>query len=507
MMAAQAMQERHLGELLQGVCDIPSHVDLSVAGIALDSRRVEPGFVFLALAGTQSHGLAFASDAVAQGASVVLYEPADEPLGEFIDSLSVPVFAVDRLGSMASLIAARFFDEPSRALFTVGITGTDGKTSCSHFIAQALQQVGVSSGLLGTLGYGLLDQLQPAINTTPDPVTLQQELAVMRDAGAKAVAMEVSSHALDQARAAAVQFDVAVLTNLGRDHLDYHGDIAAYAGAKRKLFDSECLQAAVLNVDDAFGRELMEALAGRVQRVAYSLNADEITAPSAEHWIAARSVSLTAQGLELSIDSSWGQGVVQTGLMGQFNASNLLATLAVLLVKGLILPDALVALSAIKPVAGRMEKLGGGEQPLVVVDYAHTPMALEQVLLALRPHCKGELVCVFGAGGDRDEGKRPLMGEVVERLADRVWITDDNPRFEDSTTIVMDILKGFKKADRAYVVRERETAIRRAIQSASADDVILIAGKGHEEFQLVEGERIPFSDRACVQQVLEEVAS
>ncbi len=504
MMTAPKILGKRLGELLRGLYKVPPSADLEVSSLVLDSRKVTQGSLFLALSGHQTHGLEFAKEAVRQGAVAVVYEPVAEHSDDLVSELNVPVFSVTDLSSKTSLIAARFYDDPSRDMFTVGITGTDGKTSCSHFMAQALQKVGLPCGVIGTLGYGLLGDLHEALNTTPDPVTLQQELADVAQLGAKAVTMEVSSHALAQARAAAVHFDVAVLTNLGRDHLDYHGNLEAYASAKRKLFECEGLKAAVLNVDDAFGRELMDMLIGRVQRVAYSLDLKQVQALKAEHWVAARSVNMTSLGLELEIESSWGKGVVQTGLMGHFNASNLMATLAVLLVKGMILPDALVALSAVQPVAGRMDKIGGDGQPLVVIDYAHTPMALEQVLLALRPHCKEQLWCVFGAGGDRDAGKRPLMGEVVERLADHVWITDDNPRYEDSTAIVMDILRGFKKPDAAYVERDRGTAIRRAIEAAGKDDVVLIAGKGHEEFQLVAGKRIPFNDRECALQVLRE---
>jgi len=503
-MLAHRMTGKTLAELLQGIVDVPAALDVELSGVHLDSQRIEPGYLFLALSGSQVHGIDYAADAVSRGAVAVLYEPTDGPLDARISAIAVPVLAVPELGRRASLLAARFYDHPSEALFTAGVTGTDGKTSCSHFIAQALNQAGQPCGVIGTLGFGLLDDLQSSLNTTPDPVTLQAELAAIKQRGASAVAMEVSSHALDQSRAAAVAFDLAVLTNLGRDHLDYHGDMTAYAEAKRRLFEQPGLRTAILNVDDPFGRELMATLVGRVGTVAYSLDSRLINSPCGDHWIAARSISMTAAGLSLEVSSSWGRGLVQTGLMGHFNAANLLAALAVLLSKGMGLPDALVALSGVRPVAGRMERLGGGEQSLVVVDYAHTPMALEQVLLALRPHCKEQLWCVFGAGGDRDAGKRPLMGEVAERLADRVWITDDNPRYEDSTAIVMDILRGFRRPDSAYVERDRATAIRRAIEAAGKDDVVLIAGKGHEAYQLVAGQRIPFSDREYALQVLAE---
>ena len=491
-----------LSELLEGLARVPAGTDLEVSGLALDSRAVSAGDLFLAVAGGQAHGLEYATQAVAAGAVAVAWEPTPDldEAAPALRELPVPAVAVEGLGARVSEIAGRFYGHPSADLFMVGVTGTDGKTSCSHFIAQALGG-GEPCGLVGTLGYGLYGRLRQGTHTTPDPVRLQAELAEIRDQGAAAAVMEVSSHALDQHRAAAVRFDVAVLTNLGRDHLDYHGTLAAYAEAKGRLFRHAGLKAAVLNLDDAFGRELLAALPDGVEGLGYSLTPGG--ARAAGRWLEAE-VTSDGEGLHLAIASDQGQGELRVRLLGRFNASNLLAALGVLLVRGLEFDEALARLRQVRTVPGRMEVFGGGRQPLVVVDYAHTPQALEQVLQALREHCRGQLWCIFGAGGDRDPGKRPLMGAVAERLADHVMITDDNPRHEDATRIVMDILDGMQAPDAAYIERDRGQAIARVLAFTGPGDVVLVAGKGHEEFQLVGDERIPFSDRRHVQILLGE---
>lgn len=513
MMAARRLGEAPLlSSLLHGLARVSAAQDVAITGIALDSRQVKPGYLFLAVAGNHVHGIDFVSDALTAGAAAIAWEPA-ETVNEDVEPLRaavVPAVAVEQLGRQVSLIADRFYGQPSRDMFIIGVTGTDGKTSCTHFIAQALHAPESACGVVGTLGYGIYGALRAGLHTTPDALTLQQELAALRDAGAAAVAMEVSSHGLDQARAASVNFDVAVLTNLSRDHLDYHGSETAYAEAKRRLFAMPGLGAAVLNLDDAFGQSLFAELPATLPVVAYAQTPEAVQSLARPNmrWIAAREIETSPRGLRIVIDGSWGGGEVRTSLLGRFNASNLLAALAVLLIRGIALDDALRCLAEVRTVPGRMEPFGGDTRhPLVVVDYAHTPRALEQVLIALREHCAGHLWCVVGAGGERDVGKRPLMGAIAERLADHVVLTDDNPRHEDATQIVMDILAGMIDPDAVYVQRNRAEAIAQAVANSGPDDIVLVAGKGHEDYQQIGDRRLPYSDREQVMALLGDHAN
>jgi UDP-N-acetylmuramyl-tripeptide synthetase len=455
--------------------------------ITSDSRRVEGGAAFAAYPGLRLDGRAFIGDAVTRGAAAVLWEkqgfawPAD---------VHVPAQGVDglqgRLGAIASLIYGR----PSRDLWVVGVTGTNGKTSCSHWIAQATEACGKRAALIGTLGSGRVGALTPALTTTPDVCAVHESLAQFRRAGVTTVAMEVSSHGLEQGRVNGVEFDVALFTNLTRDHLDYHGTMAAYGQAKARLFAWPGLHAAVINADDAFGQGLIDAARSRGQRVlSYGFtNAD----------IAATGIALSGAGIALSVATPWGRGAMQTRVVGAFNAQNLLGVLGVLLESGVALDAALAALAAVTPPPGRMQRLGGDGKPLVVVDYAHTPDALEKALTTLRPAVAGpgELVCVFGCGGDRDKGKRPEMGRIAATLADRVVVTTDNPRGEDPAEIANAVVRGIRQtnARRWLVELDRAAAIRAAIAGAKSADVVLIAGKGHETYQEMEGARVPFSD-------------
>jgi len=324
--------------------------------------------------------------------------------------------------------------------------------------------------------------------------------------------MEVSSHALEQARVTAVAFDVAIFTNLTRDHLDYHGDLEAYGAAKQKLFAMPGVSYAVINRDDAFGVQLLTTLPTGVKSVAYGLldktQDSEALLTDDSLGVYGEVVNLNGAGIELRIITSWGEGVLRSKhLLGAFNASNLLAVLAVLLIMKLPLDKALTLLAQVRNASGRMERLGGdGEQPLVVIDYAHTPDALQNVLLALRDHCRGRLLCLFGCGGDRDNGKRPLMGAIAEQYADEVIITDDNPRSEDAEAIVNDIVAGISQDEKITVIHDRGEAIATALKSTTKEDVIVIAGKGHEAYQLIGEQKIPFNDRQCVQAILQEVA-
>ena len=478
----------------------PAEADALVAtlppldGITADSRHAARRIAFAAYPGAAHDGRAFIGDAIARGAAAVVYEARDFAWSADPD---VAHAAVDRLKYNVGAIASSVYDHPSRALWTIGVTGTNGKTSCAHFIARALSHCGRRTAVAGTLGNGFLDALAPSFNTTPDACELQHSLAAWRLAGAAAVAMEVSSHGLDQGRVNGVAFDVALFTNLTRDHLDYHGTMDAYGAAKARLFDWPGLQAAVINVGDAFGR----ALAARAR--AHGIAVVTYAAHDAD--IAATDVDMRGPATRIALRTPQGRGSLSTPLAGAFNVQNLQGVLGVLLASGIALGDALAALSTLTAPAGRMERAGGGDAPLVVVDYAHTPDALSQVLAALRPAVRagGRLVCVFGAGGDRDRGKRAPMGEVAGRLADRVIVTSDNPRSEDPRAIAGAIIEGLASVHASFAVElDRARAIEQAIGDARAGDVVVISGKGHEDYQEANGRRVPFSDGSCVARVL-----
>ena len=497
-----------LADLLSGIVDAGEYGRLVIDGVSLDSRDVRPGGLFMAVSGQSSHGMDHLTQAVYQGASAILAEPSAKwdraRLVEASAKLDVPLFMVSGLADKAGTIAARFFGYPAQLMRVIGVTGTNGKTSVTHFLAQALSQR-VTSGVLGTLGNGVIGDLRPATHTTPDAVAVQAELARQARMGVKAVAMEVSSHALDQGRVNGVTFHTAVFTNLSHEHLDYHGSMSAYAEAKSRLLRRPGLMTAVVNADDRVGLQLLQELSARVMSVACSVESD--IPLLADRFVRARKVEPLPEGLRLSFDSSWGTGEVQTRLLGRFNAENLLLALGVLLSWDMPLGAAMEALESLQPVSGRMNLLGGNGLPHVVVDYAHTPDALHKALSSLREHARGRLFCVFGCGGERDRDKRPRMGEVAQRLADRVVVTDDNPRKEDAAAIVSQILAGMPHADAAVVERDRAKAIAYAIREAGPDDMVLLAGKGHEDYQLVGDMRLPFSDMEQAQKVLQERAA
>lgn len=451
--------------------------------LTLDSRKVRPGDLFLAVPGTQQDGRVHIADAVARGAAAVAYEAEGAAV---MTAHSAELVALKGLANQLSAIAGRFYGEPSRGLHLVGITGTNGKTSVSQLLAQALDLLGERCGIVGTLGNGFYGALEQGRHTTPDPIGVQATLADMKNAGARAVAMEVSSHGLHQGRVAALAFDVAVLTNLSRDHLDYHGSMQAYAEAKAALFAWSGLRCRVLNLDDAFGRELAAA-EHESRLISYSLI-------DSDAYLYCRDAQFDEQGVRATLVTPRGEGSLRSSLLGRFNLSNLLAVVGALLGLDYPLDEILKVLPQLQGPIGRMQRLGGGKKPLVVVDYAHTPDALEKVLEALRPHVKGRLLCLFGCGGDRDSGKRPLMAAVVERLADAVLVTDDNPRTEVPAQIFSDIRAGFVSPDSVQFVHGRGQAIAQLIAAASADDVLVLAGKGHEDYQEINGVRQPFSD-------------
>lgn len=463
-----------------------------------DSRRVQAGDVFVACRGEYSDGRDYIAAALQQGAVAVLWDDADG--FQWQPSWHVPNLAIPALRARIGVVLAHALHYPSQSLDVVGVTGTNGKTSITHWLAQAWQAAGHTAAVIGTVGNGLWGQLSPATHTTPDPLRVQYLLAQYRQAGAQAVAMEVSSHGLDQYRVNGVGFRCAVFTNLTRDHLDYHGDMQAYGESKRRLFYWEDLQTAVINQDDAFGQQLLQQ-GLPAHCLSYGLLGGDIR-PLA--------MQMDLSGFQLNIATPWGNTELHSRLLGRFNVQNLLACLGVLLSGGMPLAQASAALAAIQPAQGRMQSFGGGEQPLVLVDYAHTPDALEKALSTLaeiRP-AGGRLWVVFGCGGNRDRGKRPLMGEVAGQLADIAVVTSDNPRHEDPEQIVQDVVAGMRAARAEVVVQvDRRQAIQWAIQQAAAGDVVLIAGKGHEDYQEIAGVKTPFSDAEEVRSALNGMAS
>jgi UDP-N-acetylmuramoyl-L-alanyl-D-glutamate--2,6-diaminopimelate ligase len=452
-----------------------------------DSRRVQPGDVFFAFPGEAADGRNYIGAAVDKGAAAIVFDPRDFA---FDAQLAVPHLAVPELKKNAGPIAHAFYGAPDAAMFTVGVTGTNGKTSVALWTARALATAGETAdgtaAVIGTLGVGLVrGRAEPEFDvtgyTTPDAVLLAAELARLRDAGAAALAIEVSSIGLVEHRTAGMHFDVAVFTNLTRDHLDYHGDMAAYEAAKRQLFDWHGLTTAVVNLDDAAGMRIarhLRAVRPGVAVTGYTLR--------------------DAAGAEFHVDGPFGALVARTRMVGHFNVSNLLAVLGALLAKGVAPRAAILAIESLTPAPGRMQQVGGQDAPMVVVDYAHTPDALEKTLAALRQVAQergGELWCVFGCGGDRDPGKRPQMGRIAQ-AADHVVVTSDNPRSEEPRAIIDGIMAGLDPSLPAHVqaIEDRATAILSSVKNAGKQDVILLAGKGHEPYQEIRGRKMPFSD-------------
>jgi UDP-N-acetylmuramoyl-L-alanyl-D-glutamate--2,6-diaminopimelate ligase len=498
---AGGVAPRRLADLAAGLATVPG--DIIVRDVTLDSRAASPGSLFLACRGRTSHGLTFAQQAVARGASAVLYEDTD---GQAKPDLGSDIFvaAVPKLSQHVGIIADRFFGAPSAAVTVVGITGTNGKTTCAWLLAQALQYCDRPAAYMGTLGFGVPPSIKATEHTTPDAVSVHRQIAALRDLGAECVCMEVSSHAIDQDRVGAVRFNTAAFTNLTRDHLDYHGTMEAYGAAKARLFEWPALATRVINVDDAFGAQLAAQLSS--SRLVITSRA---TAPagSLQHAEQVRAVRATPEpaGLAIEIESSWGNGELIVPLIGEFNVDNVLTVLAVLLAWNIPLAQAVTAVEKCRAPSGRMELFGGqAGAPLAIVDYAHTPDALSKALHAARLHCRGQLRVVFGCGGDRDAGKRPLMGRVAAELADDIIVTDDNPRTEDPARIVADILAGIsspgaaKAAIKARVEHDRARAIQTALRRSGTGDVVLIAGKGHEDYQIYGTVRRPFQDQSVV---------
>jgi len=474
---------------------------VNIAHMTADSRRVQTGSLFVAYKGDANDGRAYIAQAIASGASAVMWEQEGFTWNA---DWKVPNQPIRGLRQAVGDVASEFYGKPSDQLWMVGVTGTNGKTTCSHWLAQAFNALGRQSAVVGTLGNGLLNDLSKTSNTTPDSIVLHGLLADYLAQKVNVVAMEVSSHGLDQGRVNGVAFDIAVFTNLTRDHLDYHGDMQAYGDAKKKLFAWNGLKTAVLNRDDAFGADLAAKLAAQGKSVmTYGLNKDFL----GKNDIAVNSMQLNDAGMRLDVTTPKGAATVCANVIGQFNAYNLIAVLATLLASDIALVDAVKAISTIKPVAGRMQQCGGGNQPLIVVDYAHTPDALEQVLKSLSAQLaqNSQLICVFGCGGDRDKGKRPLMGKVSSSLASRVIVTSDNPRGESATSIIQAVMAGANQ--RMESIENRADAIKQAIKTAKKGDVVLIAGKGHENYQEIAGVKYPFNDMQVAQEALREMAA
>jgi UDP-N-acetylmuramoyl-L-alanyl-D-glutamate--2,6-diaminopimelate ligase len=488
-----------LVDLIKDFVDASNCPAITITGLALDSRRVEAGDLFIAVKGTQTDGAKYIAQAEEKGAVAILLEQDAVSEGTFESpfelpfKLTVPVIVVPKLSEYVSDIAGLFYGQPSQQMPVTAVTGTNGKTTCTQLLAQLYGLLDQPAGFIGTLGYGLIgcgkngSKTTDTGLTTPDAISVQRILAELKDTGAKRIAMEVSSHSLVQRRVAGLQIDTAVFTNLTREHLDYHGDLNSYAAAKARLFAMAGLKNAVINLDDNVGRLILANLDPLVNGISYSVENH-----SAD--IHCDRILIDASGIDAEIVTPWGRGRLQSTLLGKFNLANLLAVIGAVGVQGFALDKILQAATALTAVAGRMEVVDANTRPTVVIDYAHTPDALEKALQALRKHCQGQLWVVFGCGGDRDIGKRAEMGKVADHRADKIIVTSDNPRNESPEKIIDQVLLGITRDVSAVV--DRRDAIRTAIADAQPNDVILLAGKGHEDYQILGAERLPFSDKA-----------
>ena len=564
MMSLSQQWAMTLTQLIADFVDSGPYPEVAIKGLALDSRQVQAGDLFIAVKGTATDGVAFIPQAIERGAVAVLIEK-DQLVGPLVDGAfdgsaegsfhsaegsshsaegssytsgssgeKVPVIGIENLSEYVSDIAGVFYGDPSSKMTVTAITGTNGKTTCTRLFAELVEyltqnhsKAAGSSAFVGTLGYGMVrhagfqalhdsarkspqqDSLSVANTgteagtetitdtglTTPDAVAMQRILAELNSKGAANVALEVSSHSLVQRRVAGLKVDTAVFTNLSRDHLDYHGDINAYGAAKSRLFAMPGLQHAVINLDDNVGRVILANLNPDVQAISFSL---EDSAAD----VHCSTIGLSPEGLRASVVTPWGQGEISSALLGKFNLANLLAVIGAAAVQGYALTDILAAIPSLRAVPGRMELVDANAEPAIVVDYAHTPDALEKALQALRVHCRGNRWAVFGCGGDRDIGKRAEMGEIAQRFADQVVVTSDNPRTESPQQIIDHILQGISRE--VIVESDRRAAIRQAILKADKNDVVLIAGKGHEDYQILGAQRLPFSDQAEARLALRE---
>jgi UDP-N-acetylmuramoyl-L-alanyl-D-glutamate--2,6-diaminopimelate ligase len=488
-----------LRALLAGSVEAGDFPEVEITGLCHDSRKIRPGDLFIALAGHRAHGMRHADQALGRGCAAILFDPAGDGEALARGIAGVPCIPVAELAQKLGFMADRFYGEPSESLGVIGVTGTNGKTSCSHFLAHALADRH-SAAVIGTLGWGSPAALRPTTHTTPDAIEVHELLARLRADGVRTVAMEASSHGQVQGRLNGVRFKGALYTNFSRDHLDYHGTMDAYLEAKLGLLAVPGLRFVVFNADDPSAGAIMERKPGDAACIAFSVRGDsDLPVPL----LSISEVRHGAEGIAFRAHFQGRTADAHAPVFGDFNLENLAATLAVLLALGHELPAAAEALARVRPVAGRMERFAGRGRT-VVVDYAHTPDALDSVLTSLRRHCEGRLWVVFGCGGDRDRGKRPEMGAIAERLADQVVLTDDNPRSEDGDDIMRDIGSGCRRED-IVRIRDRRAAIAWALERTDAGDMVLVAGKGHESTQEVRGEKIPFSDREVVRELLGEL--
>tara|TARA_B110000967_G_scaffold199074_1_gene233022 strand:+ start:43 stop:1662 length:1620 start_codon:yes stop_codon:yes gene_type:complete len=527
-----SMQPRILlSTLMQGLNLSKKCPRLFVKGLALDSRNVEPGYIFFAIKGREEDGMNYIPQAIERGAVAILTEckhldgSLDTPINAGA-KFSVPIIGVEKLSQSVSCIAGRFYGDPAKTMSVVAVTGTNGKTTCAQLYADLSSQVNdlatslsrnYKTGFVGTLGHGIIGESIDLDNkldldsgevlasplTTPDAITMQKILADLQAAGCEAVAIEASSHALEQSRISSIAVDTAIFTNLSRDHLDYHGDLTSYADAKRKLFTMPGLKNAVVNIDDSVGKTIFSELDPNLRAISYSL--ENITAD-----IYCQALDFSPMGFRALIHTPWGSGEIVSSLLGKFNLCNLLAVIGAFVIEAdgseySNFAKVLEIVPTLNSVHGRMELIDNSTGPAVIVDYAHTPDALEKALKTLHLHCKGSLWVVFGCGGDRDIGKRAEMGEIAKSNADNVVVTSDNPRTESAQKIIQDILIGSSKD--VIVEVDRRKAINRAISDAGENDIVLIAGKGHENYQILGVQRLPFSDQVEARLALRQVTS
>ncbi|MBN9288481.1 MAG: UDP-N-acetylmuramoyl-L-alanyl-D-glutamate--2,6-diaminopimelate ligase [Gammaproteobacteria bacterium 39-13] len=498
-----------LQQLLQGLAEYREHEDHHVSGLSLNTQHIQPGELFIALKGHQHDGRTYIKEAISRGASAIICEAQGLEAFHYVASREMPIIPVSNLASKLSTLASRFYDKPSAAMKVIGITGTNGKTTSSFLLSQSLSRLNIPCAVLGTLGYGFLHSLSHSALTTPDALSLQRHLKELKDQGAEAVAMEVSSHGLAQDRVSSIEFCSAIFTNLTQDHLDYHGNMEAYGQAKQKLFQFPSLKRAIINADSDYYPKIMRVIRRDIPIILHTVQSKLSAVPSQRSSLLAitlKQLDLDQKGITAVVETPWGQGILRSPLLGMFNVSNLLGVLAELCLQGADLKNALAALSQSYPPPGRMQRLGGITTPQVIIDYAHTPDALENALKAARKHCRRRLWCVFGCGGDRDKDKRAKMGHIAGLYADRIVITNDNPRTENPRSIIDGILEGLSAEhhDKIFVEEDRQSAIEHAISRALAVDTILVAGKGHEDYQIIGDQKFPFSDVECVKTLLKE---
>ncbi len=487
--------------LIELLPDAPEALpEVIISGLKLDSRQVTHGDCFVAVPGHQVDGRNFIQAAIKAGASVVLQQANSFSIDQ---SGSVPILCVPHLAEQLSLIAGRFYGHPSRHMKVVGVTGTNGKTTVTHLVAQLFHRLGQPAAVVGTLGSGFTDALLAEKNTTPDPITVQARLAGLRSEGAQVVAMEVSSHALVQGRVQALEFSAVAATNVSRDHLDYHGSMESYAAAKEDLFSHYPTKARVYNEDDAYIRAWQQRHPEAAFGFSIRATAADAHSEGAKRLVAT-DLAFHPQGASFTLHWQGQQLKAQTPLIGEFNVSNVLAAVTVLLADGVALNQIIPQLASLQPVAGRMDAFSADGQPLAIVDYAHTPDALEQVLKAARRHCRGQLWCVFGCGGDRDRGKRPQMGAIASQFADVAVVTDDNPRTEEPLTIIADIVSGMQGGARVIQHPGRRDAVLSSLAQAGPDDVVVMAGKGHEDYQIIGTTSHAYNERQVVADYMAE---